>query len=89
MANTAEGLGSIMPDPVTLAFEPVPQYADAQVDIANGVLICTTADEDGLYELTQHAFPRGVYHSFDYPFYYSDLRANAQNRVNRYLESIP
>ena len=85
LANTTEGLGSIMPDPVTLVFEPVNQYADAQVDIANGVLICTTADEDGLYELTQHGFPRGVYHSFDYPFYYYNLRANAQNRVNKYL----
>jgi len=85
VATTAEGLGSIMPDPVTLVFSPVPQYADAKVDIANGVLICTTADEDGLYALTQHAFPRGVYHSFDYPFYYFNIRANAQNRVNKYL----
>ncbi len=85
VATTAEGLGSIMPDPVTLVFSPVPQYADARVDIAGGVLICTTADEDGLYALTQHAFPRGVYHSFDYPFYYFNIRANAQNRVNKYL----
>jgi len=85
LATTAEGLGSIMPNPSTLVFEPVPQYADARVDIVNGVLICTTADEDLLYELTQHGFPRGVYHSFDYPFYYFNLRANAQNRVNQYF----
>jgi hypothetical protein len=38
----AEGLGSIMPDPTTHAFVPVPQYADARVDAATGVLICTT-----------------------------------------------
>jgi hypothetical protein len=85
LATTAEGLGSIMPNPATMIFEPVPQYADARVDIANGVLICASADEDGLYELTHHGFPRGVYHSFDYPFYYFNLRANAQNRVNKYL----
>jgi hypothetical protein len=85
VGNTTEGLGSIMPDPVTRVFEPVPQYADAQVDIANGVLICTTANEDGLYEFSQHRFPRGLYHSFDYPFYYFNIRANAQNRVNKYL----
>jgi len=85
-ATTAEGLGSIMPDPATLVFEPVPQYADARVDIENGVLICTTADEDFLYELTRHGFPLGVYHSFDYPFYYFNIRANAQNRVNKYLD---
>lgn len=74
-----------MPNPSTLVFEPVAQYADARVDIASGVLICTTADEDGLYELTHHGFPRGVYHSFDYPFYYFNIRANAQNRVNKYF----
>ena len=84
-ATTAEGLGSLMLDPATLLFSPVPQYADAKVDIANGVLICTTADEDELYELTQHSLPRGVYHSFDYPFYYYNLRENAQNRADKYL----
>ncbi len=84
-ASVDEGLGSIMPDPSTLAFEPVPQYADARVDSARGVLIATTPDEDMLYELTQHGFPRGVYHSFDYPFYFENLRANAQDRVNKYL----
>ena len=84
-ATTDEGLGSIMPDPATLTFEPVPQYADARVDIAHGVLIATTPDEDLLYELTQHGFPRGVYHSFDYPFYYDNIRENAQNRVEKYL----
>ena len=74
-----------MPDPSTLAFEAVPQYADAQVDSAHVVLIATTPAEDLLHELTQHGFPRGVYHSFDYPFYYETLRANVQSRVNKYL----
>ena len=85
VASTTEGLGSIMPDLATLVFAQVPQYADAQVDIANGVLICTTADEDAVYDLEQHGFPPGVYHSFDYPFYYYNLRENAQNRVTKYL----
>jgi hypothetical protein len=85
LATKAEGLGSLMPDPVTLIFSPVPQYADARVDIANGVLICTTADENGLYELTNQAMPKGVYHTFDYPFYYYNLRANAENRANKFL----
>ena len=35
-AATAEGLGPIMPDSVTLKFRPVPQYADAKVDMKNG-----------------------------------------------------
>jgi hypothetical protein len=32
------------------------------------------------------AFPEGVFHDFDIPFYYYNLRANAQNRVNKYLD---
>jgi hypothetical protein len=57
--------------------------ADARVDIASGVLICMTVDEDGLNGLAHHGFPRGVYHSFDYPFYYFNIRENAQNRANK------
>jgi hypothetical protein len=85
-ADKSEGLGSFMPIPPSYAFGPVPQYADAQIDIAKGVLICSTADQtviDILDEL--QGFPDGVYHAFDIPFYYYNLRANAQNRVNKYL----
>lgn len=83
-ATTAEGLGSLMPDHA-LQFVPVPQYADATVDAAHGVLICSTADEDLLHSLTGGV--RGVYHTFDIPFYYSNLRANAANRASRFLST--
>jgi hypothetical protein len=83
-ATTAEGLGSLMPDSVTLKFHPVPQYADARVDVNKGVLICASADSVGLYKFTK-PFGMGVYHSFDYPFYYFNIRANAENRVNKFL----
>ena len=29
---------------------------------------------------------KGVYHTFDYPFYYFNLRENAENRTNKYFE---
>jgi hypothetical protein len=83
-ATTAEGLGSLMPDSVTLNFQPVPQYADARIDLNKGVLVCSTADSNALYKYTS-GFGMGVYHSFDYPFYYFNLRANAQNRANKFL----
>ena len=85
VATTAEGLGSLMPDSATMQFLPVPQYADARVDINKGVLICSTADSNALYKYTA-GFGMGVYHSFDYPFYYFNLRANAQNRANKFLQ---
>ena len=86
-ADKSESLGSIMPDPADhLIFKPVPQYADARVDITKGVLICSTVNQ-ALIDAIDAAsgFPAGVCHSFDIPLYYFDLRANAQNRVNKYL----
>ena len=86
VATTAQGLGSFMPDPVTGQLVAVPQYADARVDIANGVLICSTADETALYPFDA-SLGMGVYHNFDIPFYYFNLRANAANRVSMYLST--
>ncbi len=83
-ATTSEGLGSIMPDSVTLKFYPVPQYADARIDLNKGVLICSSADSNELYKYTK-SWGKGIYHSFDYPFYFFNIRANAQNRANKFL----
>ena len=63
----------------------VPDYADAQVNKARGVVICGTADVN-LLSPGNALLPKGVYHSFDYPFYYFDIRANAANRVAHYLK---
>jgi pimeloyl-ACP methyl ester carboxylesterase len=84
VATTAQGIGSIMPDPATLQFVPVPQYADAKVDQINGVLICSTADEEALHPITV-GLGKGIYHTFDIPFYYYNLRANAENRTKNFL----
>lgn len=84
-AAKTESLGSFMPNH-SLIFQTMPQYADAQIDIDHGVLVCSTAEEPFISDLgTLAGFPKGVYHSFDIPLYYYDLRANAQNRVNKYL----
>lgn len=82
-ATTAQGLGSLMPNHA-LQFVPVPQYADARIDLAKGVLICSSANEEELAPITA-SFGRGIYHTFDIPFYYFNLRANAANRVNRFF----
>jgi len=63
----------------------VPHYADAQVNKARGVVICGTADVN-LLSPGNALLPKGVYHSFDYPFYYFDTRANAADRVAHYLK---
>ena len=87
LATTAQGLGSLMPN-AEGAYVPVAQYCDAKVDTANGVLLCSTADEEALAPFDA-AFPLGVYHALDYSLYYFNLRANAQNRIEKYLGISP
>lgn len=84
LATTAQGLGSYMLDPATKTLKKTPQYADAKIDKANGVLICSTADENALLPFTS-GLGKGVYHSFDYMFYYYNLTENAARRANNFL----
>ncbi len=84
LATADEGLGSFMPDPLTGKFVKVPQYADAKIDKANGVLICSSADEQAMFKISG-GMGLGVYHSFDIPFYYFNLRENGENRAEKFL----
>lgn len=87
LATKGQGLGSYLPDLTTKEFKQYPQYADAQIDKTKGVLVCSTANEEVINKIDEIAgFPHGVYHSFDYPFYYYNLRDNAGNRINKYLK---
>ena len=86
LATVEQGLGSYMPD-ANMVLGYVPQFADARVNIAKGVLECSTADDNQLvnYLVSMNGFPEGVYHSFDIPFYYYNLRQNAENRASIFL----
>jgi metallophosphoesterase (TIGR03768 family) len=77
LATTNQGFGSFMPN-TNGVYVQVPQYADARIDITNGVLICSTAD-------TNTIGVQGIYHNFDFPFYYFNIRSNAANRVAKFL----
>ncbi|MDR3564551.1 MAG: DUF3089 domain-containing protein [Negativicutes bacterium] len=82
LAPASKNLGSLMP--VNGVLTPAMNYADARVDKSKGVVICSTADADKLHQLTS-TFVTGVFHSFDYLFYYYDLRENAANRVEQFF----
>jgi hypothetical protein len=58
--------------------------ADAKIDTAKGELICSTVDKATL-DPGNSLVKEGIFHNYDYPFYYFDLRANAENRIARYL----
>jgi hypothetical protein len=88
-ATAQQSLGAVKLDPLTGKPEHdlngqikrVKGLADARVDKNRGVVICSTVDP-AKYEF---GFPEGVYHTFDYPFYFFDVRANAAKRVSHYL----
>lgn len=92
-ATQVQNLGGIAIDPQTgyamldASGQPqmVKQYADAQVNLQRGVVICSTADPSQLAP-GNPAVLAGIYHPYDYPFFYFDIRANAENRIARYLE---
>jgi pimeloyl-ACP methyl ester carboxylesterase len=93
-ASAAQSLGGIEVDAQTdeavvdASGNPVkvPNYADAQVNKQRGVVICSTADPNQLAP-GNSAVAAGIYHGYDYPFYFFDIRANAENRVARYLQA--
>ena len=71
---------------VSCDLTPVKDLASAQVDTARGVVVCKSVDVN---KFSNPALPKGVYHTFDYPFYFYNIRANAQNRVEKYLAAHP
>jgi len=85
-AAASQSLGSWLPDK-TGTFAKVAHYADAQVDTAKGVLVTTTPSVETWSPGGPNAFPKGVFHSFDIPFYYFDVQANAKQRVTAYLDT--
>jgi hypothetical protein len=68
-------------------FGIIKNYADARLDKAKGVIICSTLNEDRLAP-GNAVFGKGVYHSFDYPFYYFNLRENAARRTTNFLNNM-
>ncbi len=83
-ASTAQNLGSMTWTPQGLQ-AVVPGYADAQVNLTRGTLVCSSVDPDDYFNPANPVMPRGVYHIGDYRFYYYNLRQNAQDRVDTYM----
>ena len=83
LATAEQSLGSRLLDKAG-NWVQVKNYADARVDKARGVIICSTADVK-TFSPGNAVFPQGVYHSLDYPFYYYNLRENAAKRTEKYL----
>ena len=93
-ATAAQNRGSIELNPATGgtpflnkngSIKRVRNLADARIDKAKGVVICSTIDASRPPYFTPGGFPMGVLHTFDYPLYFFNVRANAAARVAHYF----
>ncbi len=60
----------------------VPEFTDAQIDLPTGALIVT---DSNTYGLPTGSFDPGVYHKYDYTFFYLNLKENVNKRVGTVL----
>jgi len=95
-AGAARNLGSIELNPATGgtpylnpdgSIKRVMDLADATVDTAKGVVVCSTIDASAPPYYTPGGFPMGVLHTFDYALYFFDIRANAADRIAHFLST--
>ncbi len=82
-ASANESLGSYVE--VNGTYQKVMNLADATVDLERGTVICSTVNPEDYR--SAELFPLGIYHGMDYPFYYYNLRENAQVRTDAYLKA--
>ncbi len=61
-------------------------FADAQLKLSRGTVICSTADT--LRFNTYPIFPYGCFHNQDYHFYYYNIRENAKTRIDAYFSRL-
>ncbi|MBR1521493.1 MAG: DUF3089 domain-containing protein [Bacteroidaceae bacterium] len=64
-----------------------PGIADATLNTERGVVVCTTANpaKYGLPAFVAHLFGPESFHGHDYGLYYMNIRKNAKDRINTYL----
>lgn len=84
LAQSEKNLGSLVFNKFGFT-KKVKNYADARVDKCRGTIICSTVNSNKLCKMSR-LFPKGVYHCFDYAFYYYNVRENAKNRANIFLQ---
>jgi hypothetical protein len=80
-ADKSLNLGAVFFNEETNTIErEVPHYCGAQIDPKTGALVTTPPDD-----LPLGSFPAGVYHKYDYAFWYRNLEQNVAQRVKAYL----
>lgn len=86
LAYASDNMGSLVIDTLgQIIKQKAMNYANAQIDKTRGVVTCSSVDAKNLQRKIG-VLPEGVYHMYDYSFYFFNLRANAELRIREYLE---
>lgn len=94
-AGVEENLGSLIPvtdgvfDRNGTMELVVPGIADARVNPGRGVVLCTSVPLAEFSNPVTSLFGPGSYHTWDYSFYYMNIRQNAQLRADTWMASHP
>ncbi len=82
-APAHENLGARFYNDTTGEFlREVPNYCDAQINLTSGALTTTIPEGE---DLDIGPYSEGVYHRYDYAFWYRNLEQNVAERINAYL----
>jgi hypothetical protein len=66
--------------------ETIPNFAGAYIDTDTGALIATDIQTPEKVDLVNMGrWPKGVYHRFDYSFWYNNIKQNVKKRIDAYL----
>lgn len=87
LAAAADNLGSLTKEDAAARAGftvETPGIADAVVERKRGVVKCSSVDRNK-YEIKLPPFGEGIYHAWDYGFYYMNLKKNAAERVAAYF----
>ena len=87
-APASMNLGSFMPNAETGEYEFTDAGADAQINLARGVVVTHAKVEpvpEDLYKVAVGFFGPDGRHASDYSYYYNNIKANVAKRVAAYL----
>ena len=85
-APASDNLGARFYNDTTGEFlREVKNYCDAEINIETGALTTTIPDGE---ELDIGPYSEGVYHRYDYAFWYRNLEQNVGERINAFFEKF-
>jgi hypothetical protein len=85
-ASGTENLGAVFTDYSGNAVKEIPNLTGAYLDAQRGTLKVTDVNEAD-YPPVLDIFPSGVYHLYDYQFFYRNLQENVRERETNYFNN--